>query len=86
MTRRRRRALDIPGVERIKEAFAASATRAARLGFDALELHCAHGYLLHEFLSPIANRREDQFGGALKNRMRFPLEVFDAIRAVWPVR
>ena len=77
-------ALDIPGIERIKEAFVASATRAVRLGFDALELHCAHGYLLHEFLSPIANRREDQFGGSLENRMRFPLEVFDAIRGVWP--
>lgn len=77
-------ALDIPAIERIRESFAAAATRAARLGFDALELHCAHGYLLHEFLSPIANRREDHFGGALENRMRFPLEVFEAVRAVWP--
>lgn len=77
-------ALDLSGIERIKTAFVACANRAARLGFDALELHCAHGYLLHQFLSPIANRREDRYGGALENRMRFPLEVFDAVRGVWP--
>ena len=55
-----------------------------RLGIDALELHGAHGYLLHQFLSPIANQRTDEYGGSLENRMRFPLEVFDAVRAVWP--
>ena len=55
-----------------------------RLGIDAIELHCAHGYLLHQFLSPISNRRTDQYGGSLQNRMRYPLEVFDAVRAVFP--
>ncbi|HEY8332973.1 MAG TPA: oxidoreductase, partial [Tardiphaga sp.] len=65
-------------------AFAATARRAARLGIDALEIHAAHGYLLHEFLSPIANQRTDAYGGSLENRMRFPLEVFDAVRAAFP--
>ncbi len=77
-------ALDAAGLARIREAFVASTRRAQRLGFDALELHSAHGYLLHEFLSPIANRRTDAYGGTLENRMRFPLEVFDAVRAAWP--
>lgn len=77
-------ALDLSGMERIKAAFVAAATRAGRLGFDALELHSAHGYLLHEFLSPISNKREDQFGGSLDNRMRFPLQVFEAVRKAWP--
>jgi 2,4-dienoyl-CoA reductase-like NADH-dependent reductase (Old Yellow Enzyme family) len=76
--------LDRAGLKRIRDAFATAARRALRLGFDAMELHSAHGYLLHEFLSPISNRREDEYGGALDNRMRFPLEVFDAVRAVWP--
>jgi 2,4-dienoyl-CoA reductase-like NADH-dependent reductase (Old Yellow Enzyme family) len=76
--------LDAAGLARIRDAFVASTRRAVRLGFDALELHSAHGYLLHEFLSPISNRRTDAYGGALANRMRFPLEVFDAVRAVWP--
>jgi 2,4-dienoyl-CoA reductase-like NADH-dependent reductase (Old Yellow Enzyme family) len=58
--------------------------RAARLGIDAVQIHCAHGYLLHEFLSPLSNRRDDEYGGALENRMRFPLEVFDAVRAAFP--
>ncbi len=66
------------------EAFAAATRRALRIGFDAIELHGAHGYLLHQFLSPISNRREDAYGGCLDNRMRFPLEVFDAVRAEWP--
>ena len=60
--------------------------RAERLGIDALELHCAHGYLLHQFLSPISNKRTDQYGGSLQNRLRFPLEVFDAVRAAFPAR
>lgn len=77
-------ALDKAGLARIREAFVASAKRALRLGVDAIELHGGHGYLLHEFLSPIANRRDDEYGGALENRMRFPLEVFDAVRAVLP--
>ena len=78
------RALDAAGLARVREAFVATAKRAERLGLDALELHCAHGYLLHQFLSPISNRRTDQYGGSLQNRMRYPLEVFDAIRAVFP--
>jgi 2,4-dienoyl-CoA reductase-like NADH-dependent reductase (Old Yellow Enzyme family) len=77
-------ALDLGGIERITAAFVATARRAARLGFDALELHAAHGYLLHEFLSPLSNRRDDAYGGGLENRMRLPLEVFDAVRAAWP--
>ncbi len=78
------RALSRDDLVRLREAFAAAAVRAARLGFDALELHMAHGYLLHEFLSPIANQRRDDYGGDLSGRMRFPLEVFDAVRAVFP--
>ena len=68
----------------IREQFVATARRADRLGIDALELHSAHGYLLHSFLSPIANQRSDDYGGSLENRMRFVLETFDAVRAVWP--
>jgi NADPH2 dehydrogenase len=77
-------ALDTAGLKRIRDAFAASAQRAERLGLDALEVHCAHGYLLHQFLSPISNKRTDDYGGSLQNRMRFPLEVFDAVRAAFP--
>jgi 2,4-dienoyl-CoA reductase-like NADH-dependent reductase (Old Yellow Enzyme family) len=77
-------ALDAAGLARVRDAFAAAARRAARLGIEAIELHCAHGYLLHEFLSPLANQRTDEYGGSLDNRMRFPLEVFDAIRAAFP--
>jgi NADPH2 dehydrogenase len=69
---------------RVREAFVHAAQRATRLGFDAIELHAAHGYLLHEFLSPLANRRSDRYGGSMENRMRFPLEVFSAVRKVWP--
>jgi anthraniloyl-CoA monooxygenase len=64
--------------------FVAAARRGAAAGFDLLELHCAHGYLLSSFLSPVSNRRTDAYGGPLANRLRFPLEVFDAVRAVWP--
>ncbi|CAN7553076.1 NADH:flavin oxidoreductase/NADH oxidase [Caballeronia sp. LjRoot34] len=77
-------ALDAAGLIRIREAFVATAKRAARLGLDALEVHAAHGYLLHQFLSPLANQRTDEYGGSLENRMRFPLEVFDAVRAAFP--
>ncbi len=77
-------ALDAAGMKRIRNAFVDSTRRALRLGFDAIELHSAHGYLLHEFLSPIANRRTDAYGGPRENRMRFPLEVFEAVRQVWP--
>lgn len=74
-------ALDADGLQRVKEGFVASARRADALGLDAIEIHGAHGYLLHQFLSPLSNRRTDEYGGSLENRMRFPLEVFDAIRA-----
>ena len=78
------RALDEAGLTRIRDAFVAGAKRAERLGIDAIEVHCAHGYLLHQFLSPIANRRTDRYGGSLENRMRFPLEIFEAVRAAFP--
>jgi anthraniloyl-CoA monooxygenase len=71
-------------MDEIRDQFVAAATRGVRCGFDLLELHCAHGYLLSSFLSPLANRRTDDYGGSLANRLRYPLEVFDAIRAVWP--
>ena len=76
--------LDGAGLRRVREAFAEAARRAARLGLDGIEIHAAHGYLLHEFLSPLANRRDDAYGGSLENRMRFPLEVFDEVRAAFP--
>ena len=77
-------ALDEAGMLRIRDAFAGSASRADRLGFDAVELHFAHGYLAHQFLSPISNHRTDRYGGSLANRMRFPLELFEAARHAWP--
>ena len=77
-------ALDAGGMARVREAFAQAARRAARLGFEGVEVHAAHGYLLHQFLSPLANRRTDAYGGSLENRMRFPLEVFDAVREAFP--
>jgi 2,4-dienoyl-CoA reductase-like NADH-dependent reductase (Old Yellow Enzyme family) len=77
-------ALDKTGLQRVRDAFESAAKRAARLGIDAVQIHCAHGYLLHQFLSPLSNRRDDEYGGSLENRMRFPLEVFDAVRAVYP--
>jgi len=80
------RALDASGLKRVHDAFVETARRADRLGIDAIELHCAHGYLLHQFLSPISNKRTDKYGGSLENRMRYPLEVFDAVRAVFPAR
>lgn len=73
-------ALDQAGLARIREAFVESAKRAERLGLDGIELHAAHGYLLHQFLSPLSNQRVDEYGGSLENRMRFVLEVFEAIR------
>ena len=79
-------ALDAEGLARVKAAFVRAAQRADALGLDAIELHAAHGYLLHQFLSPIANQRDDAYGGSLENRMRFPLEVFDAVRAAVPPR
>ncbi len=76
--------LDAAGLARIREAFVATAKRAVGLGIDALEIHNAHGYLLHEFLSPISNRRTDEYGGTLENRLRFPLAVFEAVRGAVP--
>ncbi|MGH3287248.1 MAG: FAD-dependent monooxygenase, partial [Streptosporangiaceae bacterium] len=78
------RELDLAELAEIREQFVAAAQAAARAGFDLLELHCAHGYLLSSFLSPLTNQRTDQYGGSLAGRLRYPLEVFDAIRAVWP--
>jgi len=69
---------------RVRDDFVAAARRAAQAGFDWLELHCAHGYLLSSFISPLTNRRDDEYGGPLANRLRFPLEIFAAVRAVWP--
>lgn len=77
-------ALTKEAMREVKQQFVDAAMRAARIGFDLVELHAAHGYLLHQFLSPISNQRTDEYGGSLENRMRFPLEVFDAVRAVWP--
>src|SRR6185369_10037978 len=77
-------ALDAAGLAKVRAEFAAAARRAARLGLDGLEIHAAHGYLLHQFLSPLANRRSDEYGGSLENRMRFPLEIFDVVRAAFP--
>ena len=69
---------------RTRDAFVSAAQRALTLDVDTVELHFAHGYLMHEFLSPLSNHREDGYGGSLENRMRFPLEVIDAVRGVWP--
>jgi 2,4-dienoyl-CoA reductase-like NADH-dependent reductase (Old Yellow Enzyme family) len=77
-------ALDREGLTRIRDAVAAAAKRSERLGLDAIQLHGAHGYLLHQFLSPLSNQRTDEYGGSLENRMRFPLEVFDAVREAYP--
>lgn len=79
-------ALALAGVEKIVEAFAAAAKRALGAGFELVELHSAHGYLLHQFLSPLSNRRTDRYGGSFENRCRLLLEVVDAVRAVWPQR
>ena len=77
-------ALDAAGLARVRDAFVQAALRADRAGFDVVELHAAHGYLLHEFASPLSNRRTDRYGGSLENRLRFPLEVAAAVREVWP--
>ncbi|HQU48016.1 MAG TPA: NADH:flavin oxidoreductase/NADH oxidase [Casimicrobiaceae bacterium] len=78
------RAIDGAGLASIRDAFAAAARRAARAGVDAIEVHLAHGYLLHEFLSPLANQRQDAYGGTRERRLRFPLEVFEAVREAFP--
>ncbi|WP_439369502.1 bifunctional salicylyl-CoA 5-hydroxylase/oxidoreductase [Bradyrhizobium sp. DASA03120] len=78
------RELDRAGMNAVRDSFVAAAERGERCGFDMLELHCAHGYLLASFISPLTNTRTDEYGGSLENRLRFPLEVFEALRAVWP--
>ncbi|RQH03989.1 bifunctional salicylyl-CoA 5-hydroxylase/oxidoreductase [Bradyrhizobium sp. RP6] len=78
------RELDRAGMNAVKDVFVAAAERGERCGFDMLELHCAHGYLLASFVSPLTNTRNDEYGGSLENRLRFPLEIFEALRAVWP--
>jgi 2,4-dienoyl-CoA reductase-like NADH-dependent reductase (Old Yellow Enzyme family) len=79
-------ALDRNGIKAITAAFVAAARRALAAGYDVIELHAAHGYLIHEFLSPISNRRTDEYGGNFENRIRFLIEVTDAVREVWPER
>jgi 2,4-dienoyl-CoA reductase-like NADH-dependent reductase (Old Yellow Enzyme family) len=76
--------LDKAGIAAVKQAFAAAAGRALAAGFDVVELHSAHGYLLHEFLSPLSNQRTDEYGGSFENRIRLVVETVDAIRTVWP--
>jgi 2,4-dienoyl-CoA reductase-like NADH-dependent reductase (Old Yellow Enzyme family) len=76
--------LDRDGLKRVRDAFVAAAKRAQRIGLQAVQLHGAHGYLLHQFLSPLSNHRDDEYGGGLEGRMRFPLEVFEAVRAALP--
>jgi len=78
------RAMDRADMDRVKAEFVAAARRGIAAGFDMLELHCAHGYLLASFLSPLTNHRDDAYGGGVENRLRFPLEVFRAMRDVWP--
>jgi 2,4-dienoyl-CoA reductase-like NADH-dependent reductase (Old Yellow Enzyme family) len=79
-------ALDRNGIKLTIEAFAAAARRALVAGYDVIEIHAAHGYLIHEFLSPISNRRMDEYGGSFENRIRFLIETTDAVRKVWPER
>ena len=78
------RAMTRADMDRVREDFVRSTRHAAEAGFDWLELHCAHGYLLSSFISPLTNQRTDEFGGSLENRLRYPLEVFRAMRAAWP--
>ncbi|MCE3028732.1 NADH:flavin oxidoreductase/NADH oxidase [Salinicola sp. DM10] len=77
-------AMTLDDIDTLKADFVAAAQRAARLGFDLIELHAAHGYLLHQFLSPLSNQRDDAYGGSLENRMRLILEIFEAVREVFP--
>jgi anthraniloyl-CoA monooxygenase len=78
------RAMTRADMDRVRDEFVAATRRAAEAGFDWLELHCAHGYLLSSFISPLTNQRSDEYGGSLANRLRYPLEVFAAVRAAWP--
>ena len=78
------RAMTRADMDRVRDDFVRATRCAAEAGFDWLELHCAHGYLLSSFISPLTNQRTDEYGGSLENRLRYPLEVFRAMRAVWP--
>jgi len=78
------RAMTRADMDLVRDQFVASVEMAARCNFDMLEIHCAHGYLLSSFITPLTNRRSDAYGGSLENRMRYPLEIFHAVRAVWP--
>jgi len=80
------REMDRAAMDRVKQEFVAAALRGETCGFDMLELHCAHGYLLASFISPLTNARSDEYGGSLGNRLRYPLEVFEAMRAAWPAQ
>jgi anthraniloyl-CoA monooxygenase len=80
----RAHAMSRADMDRVRDEFVAAAEMAARAGFDMLEIHCAHGYLLSSFITPLTNWRSDEYGGSLENRMRYPLEIFQAVRAVWP--
>jgi anthraniloyl-CoA monooxygenase len=82
----RARAMDRGDMDRVRDQFVAAAEMAARCNFDMLEIHCAHGYLLSSFITPLTNWRTDEYGGSLENRMRYPLEIFHAVRAVWPAK
>src|SRR5207244_9912174 len=76
--------MDSRDMDAVRDDFVRAARMGEEAGFDVLEIHFAHGYLLASFISPLTNQRSDQYGGSLENRMRFPLDVFDAVRAVWP--
>src|SRR5690606_17339508 len=78
--------LDATGIARVVDGFRAAAARALATGFDVVEIHAAHGYLIHEFLSPLSNTRTDEYGGSFDNRVRLCLEVTAAVREVWPER
>ena len=78
------RAMTLAEIDQLVADFVRTTERAQRIGFDAIELHGAHGYLLHEFLSPVANHRSDSYGGSFENRIRLPLRIFEAVRAAWP--
>jgi anthraniloyl-CoA monooxygenase len=78
------RAMTREDMDRVREEFAAAASRGADAGFDMIEFHCAHGYLMSSFICPLTNQRDDEYGGSLVNRCRYPLEVFGALRAAWP--
>jgi anthraniloyl-CoA monooxygenase len=80
----RARAMTRADMDRVRDQFVTAAEMGARAGFDMLEIHCAHGYLLSSFITPLTNRRADEYGGSLQNRMRYPLEIFQAVRAAWP--